>query len=130
MPKIKYVARNFSAASKDLIDKANIIIAEYEGQGFKLTLRQLYYQYVSRDFIPNTMKSYKNLGSVINDARLAGLIDWNAIEDRTRQVVTVNHWDNPSDIVSACASQFRIDKWEGQKFRPEVWIEKEIESSP
>jgi hypothetical protein len=125
MPKIKYVARKFSAASKDLIDKANVIIAEYEQQGFNLSLRQIYYQFVARDFIPNTMKSYKNLGSVINDARLAGLIDWNAVEDRTRHVVTPNHWDNPTDIVSACAQQFRVDKWKGQKFRPECWVEKQ-----
>lgn len=125
MPKIKYVARKFSAASKALIDKANEIISEYEQQGFSLSVRQIYYQFVARDLIPNTMKSYKNLGSIINDARLAGLIDWAAVEDRTRHVVTPNHWDSPANVVSACAAQFRVDKWKGQKYRPEVWVEKQ-----
>jgi len=125
MPKIAYVKRRFNARSVVLIDNANNIIAEYQNQGFKLTLRQLYYQFVSRDIIPNTIKSYKNLGSVINDGRMTGMIDWDAIEDRTREVKTPNHWDNPADIVDACAKQFRIDKWADQPCRPEVWIEKE-----
>jgi hypothetical protein len=90
-----------------------------------LTLRQLYYQFVSRDIIPNTQKSYKNLGSVVNDARLAGLIDWDTIVDRTRELRTLSHWNDPSDIVEACSKQFNIDRWAGQKFRPEVWIEKD-----
>lgn len=125
MPLIAYRPKKFGAERKDLIDKANAIIEEYRNQGFELTLRQLYYQFVSRDFIPNNMRSYKNLGDVINDARLAGLVDWEAIVDRTRNLVTVPHWSSPSDIVEACAKQFRIDKWARQKKRVEVWIEKD-----
>jgi hypothetical protein len=67
--KIKYVEKRFNATSRKLIEQANTIIAEYTAQGFDLTLRQLYYQFVSRDLIPNTQKSYKNLGSIVNDAR-------------------------------------------------------------
>jgi len=108
-----------------LIENANAIIAEYTEQGYELTLRQLYYQFVARDLIPNTMKSYKNLGSVINDGRLAGMIDWLAIVDRTRNLVSNSHWTSPAEIVETCAKQFQIDKWEGQRYRPEVWIEKD-----
>jgi hypothetical protein len=125
MPKIKYQDFNFRPATIAMIKQANVIIAEYAAQGFDLTLRQLYYQFVSRDIIPNTQKSYKNLGSVVNDARLAGLIDWDTIVDRTRELRTLSHFDDPSDIVSACSEQFNIDKWAGQKYRPEVWIEKD-----
>jgi hypothetical protein len=125
MPKIKYQDFNFRPATLALIATANKIIAEYQAQGFDLTLRQLYYQFVSRDIIPNTMQSYKNLGSVVNDGRLAGMIDWNAIVDRTRELRTLSHFDDPSDIVSACSDQFNIDKWATQKYRPEVWIEKD-----
>ncbi len=125
MPKLCYVTRRFSPQSMTLINSANEIIEEYMAQGYELTLRQLYYQFVSRDLIPNTMKSYKNLGSVINDGRLAGLIDWLAIVDRTRNLVSNSHWETPADIVETCAKQFQIDKWEGQKYRPEVWIEKD-----
>lgn len=125
MPKIKYQEFNFRPASLALIEKANEIIASYQRQGFDLTLRQLYYQFVSRDLIPNTQQSYKNLGSVVNDARLAGMIDWNAIVDRTREVRSLSHWDDPADIIDAVSKQFHIDKWAEQKYRPEVWIEKD-----
>lgn len=125
MPKIAYIERTFSAGSHALIDKANAIITEYQAQGFDLTLRQLYYQFVARGFIANKQTEYKRLGSVINDARLAGLIDWNAIEDRTRNLRAVSHWDTPADIIASAAASFRVDKWAKQDVRPEVWIEKD-----
>lgn len=122
---ITYVAKELRGSSLALVDRANSIIAEYRSLGFTLTLRQLYYQFVSRDLLRNTMKEYKRLGSVINDARLAGLIDWNAIEDRTRGVRGSPHWESPKDIVSACAQQFRLDKWADQVNYVEVWVEKD-----
>lgn len=125
MPKIKYKDVRFRLASIDMIHKANAILEEYAEQGFTLTLRQLYYQFVARDFIPNNMKAYKNLGNVINDARLAGLIDWNAIIDRTRGLESVPHWDSPREIVDSCAKQYREDLWRDQPHRVEVWIEKD-----
>lgn len=125
MPKICYVPKRFQGKSHDLVRKANQIIEEYDQQGFTLTLRQLYYQFVARDFIPNNMKSYKRLGDVINDARLAGLIDWDAIEDRTRNIRALPHWNDPADIVDTCAKQFNLDLWATQKYRVEVWIEKD-----
>jgi hypothetical protein len=125
MPKICYRQKKFSADRLDKIDKANVIIAEYAAQGFELTLRQLYYQFVSRDFIANNQREYKNLGDIINDARLAGLVDWEAIVDRTRNLQKLAHWDAPSDIISACANQYRIDKWADQPYRVECWIEKD-----
>jgi hypothetical protein len=125
MPKICYTPRKFSAASMGMIKKANEIIAEYESQGFALTMRQLYYQFVARDLIPNNIKSYKNLGSVVNDGRLAGLIDWNHITDRTRSLKKRSHWSDPADIIAAVAQSYHIDMWANQKYRPEVWIEKD-----
>lgn len=125
MPLITYVPKRFSADSQTVIDNANAIFAEYQRQGYILTLRQLYYQFVSRDLIPNNQQSYKRLGSIINDARLAGQVDWDLMEDRTRNLQQQPSWGAPSDIIAACASQFRIDKWAGQEYRPEVWIEKD-----
>jgi hypothetical protein len=125
MPKIAYVSRKFNKSSTVLIDKANEIIAEYASDGFALTLRQLYYQFVARDIIPNNLRSYKRLGSIVNDARLAGLIDWEAIEDRTRNLHRLPSWSSPASIMQSCADQFRTDLWASQPYRLEVWIEKE-----
>jgi hypothetical protein len=125
VPKIRYIKKKFSEASLAKIVQARSIVDEYSEAGYKLTLRQLYYQFVSRDLLPNTERSYKNLGNLLRDARLAGFIDWEAIEDRTRELEENPHWSNPSSIIRTCASQFALDKWKGQDFRPEVWIEKQ-----
>ena len=125
MSRVCYIPRDFSAGSIELIEKANEIIADYQAQGFTLTLRQLYYQFVARAIIPNKQTEYKRLGSIINDARLAGLVDWEAIEDRTRNVNTFSAWDSPADIIKSAAASFRIDKWADQPYRVEVWIEKD-----
>lgn len=125
MPKIAYRKKTFEEDRMDKIQKANQIIDEYRRQGYELTLRQLYYQFVSRNYIRNTERDYKNLGNLINEARLAGLIDWEAIVDRTRDLRTLPHWTNPADIIEACAKQYRIDKWARQPRRIEVWIEKD-----
>jgi len=125
MPKIAYIEKGFKPSSLLIIEQANEIIDDYMADGLKLTLRQLYYQFVSRDLLPNKQKEYKRLGSIISDARLAGLIDWAAIEDRTRSLRGNTHWIDPGQIVSAAARGFQLDHWDGQAYRPEVWIEKE-----
>lgn len=125
MPKICYTDKKFNTEHQEIIDRANLIVAEYQQQGYTLTLRQVFYQFVSRDWLPNTQKSYKRLGGIISDARRAGLLDWDAIEDRTRQLHKNAAWASPADIVAACARQYDIDMWKGQKFRPEAWVEKD-----
>lgn len=125
MPLIKYRDKKFSAERAEVINQANAIIADYKEQGFDLTLRQLFYQFVSRDLIPNKQKEYDRLGEIISDARLAGLVDWDAIVDRTRQLRGLSHWKNPAEIVKVVSEQFRIDKWADQPNRIEVWIEKD-----
>lgn len=125
MAKELFIDRNFAPTSLTIIEQANEIITAYRAQGFTLTLRQLYYQFVSRDLLPNKQTEYKRLGSIINDARLAGLIDWSAIEDRTRNVRTHPSWETPADIIESAASGYAEDLWEGQEYRPEVWIEKD-----
>lgn len=121
----RFIDKAFSSAHSQLIATANGIIGEYQGMGFTLTLRQLYYQFVARGVIANKQTEYKRLGGIINDARLAGRIDWDAIEDRTRTVEKPNAWQSPESILSAVASQYREDIWEDQPRYVQVRIEKE-----
>lgn len=125
MPKIEYVPKKFRQTSLELIWRINTVIADYEAQGYSLTLRQVYYQMVARDIIPNNERSYKNLGALINDARLAGLIDWNAIEDRTRNIRGRTHWEKPGDVIKAAAYNYHLDYWQDQDNYVEVWVEKD-----
>ena len=123
--KICYRPKKFSAERSAVIDKANEIIGDYQGQGFDLTLRQLYYQFVSRDLIKNNFQEYKRLGDIINDGRLAGLISWKAIVDRTRNVETPATWSSPASVLEAAASCYASDWWKDQPVYVEVWIEKD-----
>lgn len=125
MPLICYLPKKFSEESINLIAKANVILNQYAAEGYDLTLRQLYYQFVSRMIIPNETKEYNNLGRLISDARLAGLIDWDMITDRGRWVAQNNHWQKPSQLVEAAAAQYATDKWANQDHYLEVWVEKD-----
>lgn len=116
---------NFRPKTLLLISKIGGIIGEYVAKGYRLTVRQLYYQLVSRDIVPNTEKSYKNIIGVVNDGRLAGLIDWDAIEDRTRAFRSLTRWDSASQILRSAANGFHKDMWEGQRHRVFVIIEKD-----
>lgn len=127
MPKIAYESIRFKSKSLAIIAQAEQICQQYAADGYELTLRQLYYQFVARDLLPNTDKSYNSLGSIINDARMAGMIDWYHLTDRHRHHSTHPSWDSPDRLISAAASQYQRDPWEAseQNYRPEVWIEKD-----
>lgn len=125
MPKIIYMDHKFNPKTMALLELANEIIDDYASQGFDLTLRQLYYQMVSRDVIPNKQSEYKKLGTIISNARRAGLVDWYAIIDRTRNLRKNAHWNSIKDILRSAEHSFAIDKWQGQDYRVECYVEKD-----
>lgn len=125
MPKYCYVPKKFGPDSLALITRVNQIATQYAARGYSLTLRQLYYQLVAADVIPNTQQSYKRIGNIVNDARLAGLIDWNHLTDRTRNLQRLPAWDTAEDIIDSVASSFRQPVWADQPYHVEVWVEKE-----
>jgi hypothetical protein len=123
--KIAYENTNLGEKTIDLIDQANEILEEYATAGYVLTIRQLYYQFVARGLLPSAQKSYKRIQDVVGKGRLNGLIDWDLIEDRGRNLRKLPHWDDPADIVEAIAQQFKVDLWADQDNYCEVWIEKD-----
>lgn len=120
-----FITKNFGSDAIGMIGIINTILSDYEDEGYDLSLRQLYYQLVSRNIVPNTEKSYKNVGSLVSDARLAGLIDWNIIKDRGREMIQNSHWQNPAEIVRTAAQSFRLDRWADQPKYVEVMVEKQ-----
>lgn len=143
--KIKYIRKNFHRGTLELIEKASEIADEFLQDGFKLTLRQLYYQFVSRDEFPNdrcwrwtgskwkrnsegtknAQPNYIWLKKTLTDARNAGLFDWNILEDRTRNISSNPHWDSTTQAIEDIAAQFHFDLWAEQNTRVQVWIEKD-----
>jgi len=124
--KEQFIDWNPSGASAEIVNAAEAICRDYYRQGYNLTLRQLYYQFVARGLIANTTQSYKRLGSIVDSARLAGLLDWSYIEDRTRNVYRTDGADeSPEEAIAATAGGYARALWNDQPNHVEVWVEKE-----
>jgi hypothetical protein len=123
--KESFIEKNFRGPTLALIDKANEIIAEYDDQGLVLTNRQLFYQFVARDWLPNSAKSYGLICKISREGRMAGLIDWDMIEDRTREATFWRSYAGPAAALRRCAQFYKEDPWALQCHRPEVWVEKD-----
>lgn len=120
-----YMDFPFKKSRVELIAKVRTILRQYAREGYAVTVRQLYYQLVAMGIIPNSMSSYKIITNLCNDARLAGMLDWDIIEDRTRSFRTRPRWASPSDFLKSVLPQFHMDMWAGQDYRPFVIVEKE-----
>lgn len=146
MPCIAYRQKKFTTEHLGIIEKVNRVVEKYKRDGFDLTLRQIYYQFVAKDWFPddrtfidnngkwvrsaqgskNAEPNYKWLGDIINDGRCCGEIDWNAIVDRTRNLDGGPHdCGDPVEFMKRLARAYTLDPWETQPARVEVWIEKD-----
>lgn len=117
--------KNCEHSTYELIAIVDQIVTEYSEMGYLLTVRQIYYQLVARGYVPNTVQSYGNVQSMLNKARLCGLIDWDAIEDRTRAITERPKWASGGEILEAVAQQYHEDVWDTQDNRVFVIVEKE-----
>src|SRR5687768_11447854 len=113
--KFAYRKIRLNAENKRRLEMINNIVKEYQDDGYVLTLRQLYYQLVSRDVIPNQSKEYDKLGSLLKEGRMGGVVDWDAIEDRLRRPSAPASWDSPADLLEAAAGQFQLPRMQGQE---------------
>ena len=122
-----FIPKKFTKAHEWVIRQANKIIDEYRAAGYTLTLRQVHYQFVARDLYENTQQNYKRLGNILDAARKAGLVDWEAIEDRTRSLRRTPVWNQPEQALEGIRNQFKLDPWDEQPTlrRIEVWVEKD-----
>jgi hypothetical protein len=120
-----FIQKRFRQDQTQLIDFCNSVIDGFAVQGFDLSLRQLYYQCVARNVIPNCVDAYTALGKLITDARLAGLVDWERIVDRGRPLRKTTQWRSASDAVSSLGKKFKLDYWRDQPFYIEVMVEKQ-----
>lgn len=125
MSRIKFRDIRMGNANKGRLEIINSIISEYQKDGYILTLRQLYYQLVSRDVIPNKKTEYAKLSILLKEGRMAGIVDWAAIEDRLRVPKSPASFDSPEDILQAAIGQYALPRQKGQDTYMEVWVEKD-----
>lgn len=115
----------FNPDAKALVQRCSGIVTSFQAQGFKMTLRQLYYQLVKDNVIRNEEKQYKRLSGLLSDARLTGRVDWEAIEDRIRVPRIPQDFKDLGDLVDTALNAYRLDRWAGQENYVELWVEKD-----
>lgn len=121
--KQRYRSKTFKPESYERIHKILEILEDYPNQ--QLTARQIYYQFVARGWLENTVNNYKNLTGLITDARYAGLVDWDAVEDRGRVPSTPSQWKDVGGLVESALRAYRLPRWDGQENYVELWVEKQ-----
>jgi len=120
----KYRDHNFRPETRLLIGQINSLISEYDDMGMKMSVRQIFYQLVGIDQIDNDDREYERISKTISNARMAGLISWDAIEDRNRNLAGLRTWRHPKDALEEAHTNYRLNWWENQHYFPEVWVEK------
>jgi len=134
MSKQQYIQKRIRPAGLEMIRKIDEISSEYVERGYKLTVRQAYYQMVSRGLLENCEKSYDLMIRLINDGRFCGLLNWSIFEDRIREahgrydILEVEPHDLDIEdirwIINYRIDNFHLHSWTNQPFYVEVWIEK------
>ena len=127
MPKIKYKNINIRKSGLALIEQVNGVIDLYEQQGYSLTLRQVYYQLVSKNIIPNSEKEYNNLGVLINNGRLAMFganVSIKRIALNMPQIEQYEPPPNPAKTTNSRSSEYikryGVNSWELDALEPKM----------
>lgn len=79
--------RLFRGETKTVLVPAIIETVEEMRDYWPLTVRQLYYQLVSKLVIKNNLASYGKVSRVSTKLRRHDIIPWDAVEDRTRRTI-------------------------------------------
>ena len=90
-----------------------------------MTVRQVYYQLVSRQVIDNTRSQYQMVSKLLVKARQEEFIPWNWIEDRLRKPRGVPMWDDLNSFAESVLYSYRRDIWAEQPTYFEFWLEKD-----
>lgn len=118
------VPKNMHQKTKDMLAKVIQIVEKYEQAGYRMTLRQLYYQLVAQNIIANKLSEYGKLSGLLTDARMYGLIDWDFIEDRVRVRKMASEFEDIPELIDVAISSYRRQRWDNQDYYVEVIVEK------
>lgn len=127
---IRYTAgdgskKQWTCYQADLLKEITELAIEYQKMDIKLTNRQMYYQLVATDFIPNATEVYKRVSKFITDARYGGHLDWKIFEDRGRQTKPPSEWENIGALIDTSLKAYRLPRWDEQNCYVEVLCEKQ-----
>lgn len=125
----KETGKKWTANKATILSAIISVCEDYQSQGYTLTLRQMYYQLVAKDLIPNHDKVYKKLSSLKDEVVYAGLVDWRIFEDRGRIPKRSYFEHSIQDAFRRTKNSYCLNRQLGQPKHIEVWTEKDAISA-
>jgi hypothetical protein len=134
MIKVKYKSgdgsiKYWTADQSVLLEQILSVLREYSAMNIRLTNRQLYYQLVAGDMIPNAVEIYKRICTFLTDARYGGYIDWESIEDRGRVPSMPLEFNDIKERMELALNNYRLKRWSDQEYYVELYCEKQAMES-
>lgn len=108
--------------SLELLDQVQKIIASYD---FALTLRQIYYQLVAKQIIPNKQSYYHKLSRLCVMGRDEEILSEEGFADRLREIDKLSSWLDLNNFMDTVKNSYCKDKWQNQDSYLEIWTEKD-----
>jgi len=108
--------------SLELLAQVQKIMGSYD---FALTLRQIYYQLVAKQIIPNEQRYYKKLSRICVAGRDEGILSEEGFADRLREVDKLSSWVDLNEFMETVRRSYHKDKWQNQDRYLEIWTEKD-----
>ena len=114
-------ARKPQARTQPLRDAITQVAADYN----QMTIRQLYYQLVSRGVIEKTEQAYKRVCDISGQMRLSGDLPYRKIADGSRARLKPYSFGGLSEALEVTSSAYRRNLWIDQAVHVEIWCEKD-----
>ena len=115
---------------KTLLNVRQVLFILEELKEYKpLTVRQIFYQLVSKGWWENKENKYTSLSALLKWTRMEGIIPWEDIEDRSRNFQDNSGFYSSEDFIKQekrlFLTGYRRNRVQTQKVFIELWIEKD-----
>jgi hypothetical protein len=120
--------RQMQKKSLELLAQIQKIIDSYD---FALTLRQIYYQLITRQIIPQPVdgkeaeRVYKRLSNLCVKGRDEGILPEEGFADNLRKPDKPSAWLDLTEFMQTVKKSYNKDKWANQPKYLEIWTEKD-----
>jgi hypothetical protein len=114
-------ARKPQARTQPLRDAITLVAADYK----QMTIRQLYYQLVSRGVIDKTEQAYKRVCDISGQMRLNGTLPYRKIADGSRARYKPYSFGGLAEALEVTSNAYRRNLWIDQPTHVEIWCEKD-----
>jgi len=116
---------------KKSLERLDQILKILNSYDFALTLRQIYYQLITRQIIPQPVdgdeakRVYKRLSNLCVNGRDEGILPEEAFIDNLRILDKPGAWVDLNSFKETVRRSYNKDKWQNQPKYLEIWTEKD-----